>query len=115
MMNREQLAAWLCDSVRRRRLDRIGEDADAPSQSFESLPADERGNWLDMSDAVIDLVKSGMLHEEGRFSSEQERLDSLDELIRMIVNADAPSLMHPERREVLIGHLTGAVYVHTRP
>jgi lysyl-tRNA synthetase class I len=112
-LTREQLADWLCENVRRKRLERIGEPVDAVA--YAELHAEERQPWLDVAEAVIELVRSGELYEEGRFSSEQERLDSLDELIRMIVNADAPSLMHPERREVLIGHLTGAVYVHTRP
>ena len=104
-VTREELANWLCDNVRRRRLKRIGEHAHGMSTPLSGLPDDERRNWLDMADAVLDLLVTN------------DRLESVDGLVRMIVELDVPlaERMTVQQREVLIGHLTGALFVATLP
>ena len=117
MMTLENLAEWLCENVRRRRLERIGEADDSGEVGhvpFPMLTAEDREPWLDCAAAVIDLIESGELHENGRrHVSETARLESLDTLIRLIVDLDVPRLTVDER-ETLVGHLTGATFVHGR-
>jgi hypothetical protein len=100
-MTREELANWLCDNVRRRRLHRIGEPYDH-LRTLDDLPVDERQNWMDMADAVRELLVN------------DERLDVVEGVARLIVELDASDLPVGQR-EVLIGHLTGGLFVATLP
>jgi hypothetical protein len=63
-VTRDELANWLCANVQRRRLERIGESVPGASaldarefarRPLDGLPDDERRNWLDMADAVLEL------------------------------------------------------------
>lgn len=101
-MTREELANWLCDNVRRRRLARIGEHAHGIETPLAGLPDDERQNWMDMADAVRELLVS------------DKRLAVVEDVARLIVDLDASDLS-ADQREVLIGHLTGALSVATLP
>ena len=55
-MTREELALWLRVNVRRRRLQRIGEFDSADLEPAIELPPQDRQNWLDMADAVLELT-----------------------------------------------------------
>lgn len=57
-MTRDELANWLCANIQRRRLERIGETPPVlkfARRPLDGLPDDERRNWLDMADAVLEL------------------------------------------------------------
>lgn len=109
-MTREELAAHLSENVRVRRLERIGEHVHGVGVAFDQMPADERQTWLDVADAVNELRVGGR--------GGSERLESIDGLVRMIVESDlgtdrTPRAVPKPLREMLIGHLTGALFVHT--
>lgn len=103
-MSREELASRLSEGVRVRRLERIGEPVLLPGVSFEELPDDERQNWLDVVDVFLEMQRP---ERDGN-----ERLEAIDALVRLIVESDLGTERSPEC-EVLIGHLTGALFVHT--
>lgn len=107
-MNREELAGRLSENVRVRRLERIGEPVLLPGVSFDELPEEDRRNWLDVADAVLELE-----HETA--TDANARLETIDRAVRLIVELDLPlgERLTTQRREVLIGHLTGALFVHT--
>lgn len=106
-MSREELAARLSEGVRVRRLERIGEPVLLPGVSFEELPDDERQNWLDVVDVLLEMQRP---ERDGN-----ERLEAIDGLVRVIVESDVllGERVTGQEREVLIGHLTGALFVHT--
>lgn len=57
-MTRDELANWLCANIQHRRLERIGETPpvlEFGRRPLDGLPDDERRNWLDMADAVLEL------------------------------------------------------------
>lgn len=58
-MTRYELAGALCEAVQETRLRRIGEHAPPRrhGNALDDLSAEERGNWLDMADAVLALYE----------------------------------------------------------
>lgn len=50
------LASAISGTVRKIRLERIGEDPDQPHLPFDEMPDEDQANWVDVATAVFDLI-----------------------------------------------------------
>lgn len=59
-MTRYELAGWLCRRMQVRRLTRAGMEIPAESSDpLLDLPQDEKQNWIDFADVVLEYTASG--------------------------------------------------------
>jgi hypothetical protein len=63
-MDVDKLADLLSQALRRRRLERIGEDADKPSVPFSELPQEEQDNWRDIAECAWQMFGGAIVAEE---------------------------------------------------
>jgi hypothetical protein len=63
-MDVDKLADLLSQALRRRRLERIGEDPDKPHVPFSELPQEEQDNWRDIAECAWQMFGGAIVAEE---------------------------------------------------